>query len=309
MNSSSSSDNSFEWFDYYDKFPYFSSERIREGCHPRIMEHEASDKAIVLVHGLTDSTYFMTAIADHFYHQLGYNVYLPLLHYHGLNDPQGMEGVDLKEWKANVRFAINTAAEKASKVSIGGLSTGGTLSFYMACTRPKITGDLYLFSVALDLAGPPLGLIGEVKERLLRTFLADVLDKLDDGKPLIGKNPYRYARIDMDGAQELSRLIKETDDLLDGFDQDDPFPKRVFAAHSEADSTADIQGIRNLQKVTPEERFTFYVHPDDWDVAHASVPLKDPIYTIDGKEELEKANPRFGEMMEAVDGFESSGVQ
>lgn len=37
---------------------------MREGCHPRVfLPTERSDKAIVLVHGLTDSPYFMIAIA------------------------------------------------------------------------------------------------------------------------------------------------------------------------------------------------------------------------------------------------------
>ena len=304
MNDMKDSGLSFEWTEYYKAFAYFSSEAIRDGCHPQIMEHENADKAIVLTHGLTDSPYYMGALADYFHNQLGYNVYLPLLHYHGLKEPDGMEEVDLKEWKANVRFAINTAAEKANKVSVGGLSTGGTLSFYMACTNPKVTGDLYLFSAALDLAGPPLGFFGEVKERLLRTFLADVLDEIDKDKPLIGKNPYRYSRMDMDGAQELARLIKETDDLLDGYDKRSPFPKRVFAAHSECDTTADIQGIRILKKKTPEERFTFYVLPEKLKVRHAGVPQKVPVRSIDGNEELEQANPKFEEMLEAINHFE-----
>ena len=110
--------------------------------------------------------------------QLGYDAYLPLLHCHGLKAPKGMQGVDLGEWKANVRFAIQAAAEKATRVSIGGLSTGGALSFYMACTKPRITGDLYLFSAALDLAGGPLGLIGEFKQWLLGTPLAKARERV-----------------------------------------------------------------------------------------------------------------------------------
>jgi hypothetical protein len=38
-----------------------------------------------------------------------------------------MEGVELDEWKANVNFTVEIAAGKSAKVSIGGLSTGGTL--------------------------------------------------------------------------------------------------------------------------------------------------------------------------------------
>lgn len=301
--------NSNEWFEYYEKFDYFSHEIIRENCHPRIMEHKETDKAIVLVHGLTDSPYYMTAIADHFFHNLSYNVYLPLLHCHGLQKPLGMKGVELEEWKKNVQFGIETAAKKTNNISIGGLSTGGTLSFYMACKNEKITGHLYLFSAALDLAGGPLGLFGEIAERFLRTKLIKWLDKIDDKKPLIGDNPYRYSRIDKGGAKELAELIKKTDDLLDEYDMKDPFPKHIFAAHSEFDHTADIQGIFNLQKITPSDRFTFYRIPKEGKVSHASVVLKENVEVNDalkGKVILEKANPEFTDMMEAITNFQKA---
>jgi pimeloyl-ACP methyl ester carboxylesterase len=294
-----------EWLAYYERFPYFSTDTVRDGCHPRVFEHEArAGKAIVLCHGLTDSPHFLKSIARHFHTNLGCDVYLPLLHGHGLKDPKGMEGVELEEWKANIGLAVDTAAGRAEFVSVGGLSTGGTLSFYTACTNPKATGDLYLFSAALDLAGGPMGLIGEIKERILRTFLADLLDSQ---KPLIGRNPYRYARMDMDGARELARLIKETDGLLKGFDAKTPFPKRVFAAHSESDKTADIGGIGNLQKKTPPERFTTYFIPKAEEVSHASLVLEEPIFAVDaieGDKPLEKANPKFAEMMAKVTAFE-----
>jgi pimeloyl-ACP methyl ester carboxylesterase len=305
----SASDNK-EWLAYYERFPYFSTDTVRDGCHPRVFEHEtATGKAIVLCHGLTDSPYFLMAIARHFHKNLGCDVYLPLLHAHGLKDPKGMEGVELEEWKANIGFAVDTAAGRSEIVSVGGLSTGGTLSFYTACTNPKVTGDLYLFSAALDLAGGPMGLIGEMKERILRTFLADLLDSQ---KPLIGRNSYRYARMDVDGAKELARLIKETDDLLKGFDAKAPFPKRVFAAHSECDKTADPQGIKKLQKKTPHDGFTPFFIPKDVGVSHASLVLEEPIYASDaagGEAPLEAANPKFAEMMAAISEFEKKHDQ
>jgi pimeloyl-ACP methyl ester carboxylesterase len=305
MNQSASNKQENEWFDYYDRFPYFSPHAVRKGCHPRIMEHrEPCEKAIVLVHGLTDSPYFMTAIADFFFDRLGYNVYLPLLHCHGLRDPKGMEGVKLEEWKSNVAYAIDTATSKAGFVSIGGLSTGGTLSFYMAATHLKINGTLYLFSAALDLAG---GFVGEIKERLLRTFMADILDGFDSKKPLIGANPYRYARMDMDGAQELSELIEETDSIISGYNPKTPFPKPVFAAHSESDITADIAGIETLEKISDPNRFKFFRILKSDGVSHASLVLKDSIFAVDasGPDDcLEKKNPKFQDMMEAIALFE-----
>lgn len=292
------------WDAYYDRFPYFAKDLVRDGCHPVIMEHPRKvDKAIVLTHGLTDSPYFLNAIGSYFHFTLNYNVYLPLLHCHGLRDPAGMEAAELEEWKANVGFAIKGAAEKASHVSVGGLSTGGLLSLYMACTKPRVTGELYLFSAALDLAGGPGGLIGDIKERLLRSFLADILDSK---KPLIGDNPFRYCRMDLDGARELARLIKETDELLDGFDARMPFGKRTFAAHSESDTTANINGIEQLQEKSREDNFSFFRIIKEAGVSHASVVLKDPIYAggDTGNEILEKANPTFNDMMATVTEFE-----
>ncbi|QUY46152.1 carboxylesterase [Acaryochloris marina] len=295
------------WDDYYEKFEaYFSRDLVRDGCHPLIFEQvEPTDKAIVLVHGLSDSPYFMSAIGEYFYQKLGYNVYLPLLHFHGLKDPKEMEGVELEEWKANVRFAINVAEDNAEKVSIGGLSTGGALGFYMAATSPRIDGALYLFSAALDLAGGRLGLIGEVKERVLRTFWPDLLKPIlnRNAPPLVGDNPYGYSHVDLDGAQELARLIKETDILLKGFSHKARFAKRVFAAHSESDTTASLEGIRELQSVSDPTLFHPYIFHKDLEISHASLVLEDTIANNEGQI-IKDANPQFAEMMTEIKQFQ-----
>ena len=294
-----------KWSEYYRKFPYFSDDTVRNGCYPRVFMHEPTPgKAVVLCHGLTDSPHFLNAIADEFHHRLGYDVYLPLLQGHGLKEPNGMAGVRLEEWKENVGFAVDAAARNSKRVSIGGLSTGGTLSLHAAITHPLVNGDLYLFSAALDLAGGPGGVLGDIKERLLRTFLADLLDR---DQPLIGRNPFRYCRMDMDGARELARLIEETDKRLKHFGAKAPFPKRVFAAHSESDTTADIRGIYDLREKTPPDRFRAFIIPKAANVSHASLVLESPIAAVDAAENeapLEKANPLFAEMMTALRGFE-----
>ena len=56
----------------------------------------------------------------------------------------------------------------------------------------------------------------------------------------------------MDGAKELAKLMKDTDTIIDEFSPKDPFPKRIFAAHSESDKTADIAGIEKLQNISVE---------------------------------------------------------
>lgn len=292
------------WLEYIDHFDYFAPDNIRQGCHPRLMEHPGDvEKAIVLVHGLSDAPHFMTFVGDFFHRELGYNVYLPLLHFHGLRDPRGMEGVEMEEWLRNVRFALDCAEEKAAFVSIGGLSTGGVLSFLMANVHPGVNGILYLFSAALDLAGGRIGLIGEMKERIARSFLVDLFDR---NKPLIGDNPYRYSHLDLDGVRELARLIKNTDTILKGFSRTKRFPRPVFAAHSEADTTADITGIERLQRICDPRSFHFERFPKSDGIPHASVVLKEP---ISGIAKPEPANPKFDAMMAEIKSFEKAQLQ
>ncbi len=293
----------YEWKEYYEAFPYFSAEQIRAGCHPRKIEHTQADKAIVLVHGLTDSPFFMEKIAEFFFQELGYNVYLPLLHFHGLQEPDTMRGVSLAEWKKNVSYALDVAESRSEILSIGGFSTGGTLSFYFAAEEKRINDALFLFSTALDLAG---GILGDLKEMFLRTSLTGIVTYFERGKPLIGKNPYRYDRVDIDGAKELAKLIKETDQLLKGFNPEEPFEKKVFAAHSESDTTVSIEAIEQLIEVCKPEITTFYRIPKEKEVPHASLVLKEPIYAAHTSEEappLEPANPLFDEMMQALQTF------
>lgn len=309
MTLSASNTREHEWRAYYARFPYFSPEAVRDGCYPRIMAHEPPPgKAIVLVHGLCDSPYFMTAIGDYFFHHLRYNVYLPLLHGHGLKEPNGMEDVALDQWKANVNFAVETATSTSDRVAIGGFSTGGTLSFYTAVTNPAITGTLYLFSAALDLAG---GMVGEVKEVALRfPGLVNLVEHFEKDTSLIGPNPYRYAYVDKDGARELAKLMQDTDALTREFNQNQRFSTRVFAAHSEHDETADIAGIEALQAVSAPGRFTLFRIPNAANVSHASLVLRDPLEVIEvssGEKQVDvEANPRFQDMMEAIAALEKS---
>lgn len=295
-----------EWSEYYDEFPYFSAQRVRPGCHPRKLLHAGrTEKAIVLVHGLTDSPYYMLAIAEYFHEILGYNVYLPLLQCHGLKQAEGMFGVSLAEWKKNVRFALGAAAASAEQVSIGGLSTGGALAFYFGCTDPTVTGDIYLFSAALGLYGGRLGIFGGFVEFLLRQ---PFIRFLDSKKPLVGKRPYRYERVPLNSAGELARLILEIDGLLQK-SVDTIYAQRIFAAWTEYDRVISIEKLKKLPSHLEKIPFVSFTIPKADRVDHPSVVLREPVYAIDrqpGQAALEKANPRFAEMLAAMRTFEAA---
>ena len=298
-------DNDHAWAEYFEEFrPHITPGKVRRGCHPRKRIRRGATASVVLVHGLSDSPHYVSAIADYFHEELGYNTFQPLLHYHGLKKPGGMEGVELEEWKRNVRFAVDAAHRRTpGKVSVGGLSTGGALSFYWAVTSPRVTGDLFLFSAALELGVNGLGPINSIVQRLMRSRrLMEFLDERDEDKPLVGDNPFKYDYVDKDGARELARLIKENTGLLAEFDQKNPFARRVFAAHSHDDTTATINGIKDFQRRCMKGRFKSFYIPKKDEVSHGGLVLDEDVVGRSGKI-CTARNPLFGKMMSAVAEF------
>jgi esterase/lipase len=291
-----------KWNGYYDHFNKPETS-VRDGCHPLIFKHgDRTRNAIVLIHGLTDSPHFMRDIGEYFCAEMGFDVYIPLLRSHGLKDPQGMKDASAEAWKADVRFAVKEAQKSGGKISIGGLSTGGTLSVEMALNdKDAITGGVFLFSAALGLATP----LGNLSEILLRTPWAKFFDHLDPSKLTNDSpsgNPYRYSQMDLGGSIELSRLIREIDDLIDT--QNKSVTQPLFAAHSEADTTAAIDRIEKLvtKSITKFNNAEMFRIGQSFGVPHASVVLKNPIFSINNSP-LEPQNPFFQEMMSSINAF------
>jgi esterase/lipase len=286
-----------DWNEYYeDHFKgYKSKQDIRDGCHPQVFKHGDNRNAIVLVHGLTDSPYFLREIGEYFCNEMGFDVYLPLLRAHGLKNPEDMKDASADQWQENVKFAVNEAQKSGGKVSIGGFSTGGTLAVNLAITQPRlINGGVFLFSAALGLAKA-----GDLKEILLRTPLAAFFDHIDNtnlANDSPSGNPYRYSKMDIGGAAELSRLIEKVDILTD----DNTVLQPLFAAHSEADATASIEDVEKLVMRSP--RAEIFRIGQCFGVPHASIVLKDPVLSKN-RSPLESANPFFNYMITAIHDF------
>lgn len=293
-----------DWDEYYDRHfqGYINKEDVRDRCHPQIFKHEDGNprNAIVLVHGLTDSPYFMKDIGEYFCSEMGFDVYIPLLRAHGLKEPEDMKDASLIEWRNDVRFAVDKARESGGKVSIGGLSTGGTLAVEKALTdEESIDGGVFLFSAALGLASHA----GNLAEIFLRTPLANIFDHIDRSSLINNSpsgNPYRYSKMDIGGARELSKLIKELDLLTDR----DVLNQPLFAAHSEADTTADINEIEEFvsRSYDRHHRAEMFRIGKNFAVPHASVVLKNPVFSINNSP-LEPSNPFFDQMMRSLHAF------
>lgn len=291
-----------DWDEYYHEHftGYKQASDVRNGCHPQIFKHEDDGNprnAIVLVHGLTDSPYFMKDIGEYFCSKMGFDVYIPLLRAHGLKEPEDMKDASLIEWRKDVRFAVDKAKESRGKVSIGGLSTGGTLGVEIALTdEQSIDGGVFLFSAALGLATSA----GNLAEIFLRTPLANIFDHIDRSSLINSSpsgNPFRYSKMDIGGARELSKLIKKLDLLTDR----DVLNQPLFAAHSEADTTAAIDEIEELvnRSYDRHQRAEMFRIGKNFAIPHASIGLKNPVLSSN-KSPLEPENPFFDQLMESL---------
>ena len=105
--------------------------REKIGNCPQILHHnQKTDNVLVLVHGLTDSPYYVQAIAEDFA-QAGFNVVLPLLPAHGLRRPgRAFQSLKHIDWTQSVDSIAQLASPLGEKLSLGGFSTGGALPVY-----------------------------------------------------------------------------------------------------------------------------------------------------------------------------------
>lgn len=284
------------------------SDRWREHNHPRILRHgRRTTDVVVLIHGLTDSPHFVEAIAKTFYGlkdasgEPCVSVVMPLLPAHGLKENPGQAFRDLsyRDWRKTVDNAVDVASELGSRISIGGLSTGGSLSVDKVLRDQaeggKINGGVFLFSAALQIAK---------YELLLNTFLGRKVAKVSDEKKLywdpgfgIGDNPYRYSYVFQQGADQLNKLNSEIlGDERDEVARFASIQQPAFVVHSEHDQAASIERIKSFYNNHPGPKDRMWLEK----VAHASVVLKDHIpKEATDDEALEKSNPHFGEMMKS----------
>lgn len=296
---------------------------LRDGLGncPQVLHHQqVTDNVIVLIHGLTDSPYYVQAIAEDFA-RFGFNVVLPLLPAHGLKRPsRAFRQLKHTDWIEAVAAMCDVAKQMGQKVSMGGLSTGGALSVHKAVTDPKsVTGGLFLFAPALD--------IGTVEQLALQTEAGRVITRLQDRRAWfvktikerfqailddqeagksdeffgIGKNKYRYSVFFYEGSSQLAEIIQE---INNHYDKDNlkfgDLYQPVFVAHAKDDESALFRGTQVLVENHPNEAVELFAMKG---VPHPSVALKQAIVNEDEYELCAPANPFYARMSEKMLAF------
>ncbi|WP_081215845.1 alpha/beta hydrolase [Pseudoalteromonas luteoviolacea] len=101
---------------------------------PTVLDHIApyqliqsnNNKAVLLIHGLTDSPYIFNAIARDLYRQ-GFNVRTLLLPGHA-TAADDLRHVSNQDWQKHVQYAINRMSADFQQFAIMGFSTGAALA-------------------------------------------------------------------------------------------------------------------------------------------------------------------------------------
>lgn len=274
----------------YEK-TYICSPMLRDGNCPRIYYHgKKTDHVLIITHGLSDSPWYVHFIADIFYKE-GLNVIMPLLPAHGLKEPnEAMKDAKMSvKWQGEMDAAVEVAHYLGNRVTIGGFSTGGALSYNKILRDPEsIDGGLFLFSGALN--------IGSFIQFLGRIGPVGSIIKWKDGKIYSeGPDPYKYGKFPQYGGFQLAKINNQNSRLQKKVKIDNP----VFSGHSIHDTTAKIKGILDLLKNHEHEGSAFII---GLHVEHAEVPLKIDV-PIDTSKIVRKhydpplANPQFELMM------------
>lgn len=182
-------------------------------------------RGILLVHGLTDSPYFLRPMAGFFQGQ-GFRVMAVLLPGHG-TQPGDLLDMRWQEWASAVDYGTRQLAEEAEEIYLAGYSAGATLSVRQAVLDNQIHG-VFLFSPALKVS--PLAAWANLHK--LYSWLwpsAKWLDIMPDS------DLYKYESFPKNAAYQMHALIADLHAKLQGRGLDIP----VFAAASDDDATVD----------------------------------------------------------------------
>ncbi|MGY0585825.1 MAG: alpha/beta hydrolase [Paraglaciecola chathamensis] len=281
-----------------------SSQLKNEGNAPFVLHHaHKTQKVFVLFHGLSDSPFFLTTVAQAI-HKQGHNVLVALLPGHGKKDAdQDMQDPELAaRWRSNVQEMIALAPEFGEQLYLGGFSTGGALSAEYILEHPGEVKGLLLFSgaLALDSSVETMASIWGIK------WLAKTLD---GDYQSMGPNPFKYPSVARYSAFQLTDVIFSVRDLIK---QQKPLDIAIFAAHSEADNTTPISGVKDLMAYNKGQNTLFLVDKK-FDVCHADVVVNEAqIKQMNFDESqvteilpcsIPSANPQHAEMLEAMSEF------
>jgi carboxylesterase len=129
-----------------------SDEQVMEGAEPFFLP--GNDTGVLLSHGFTGTTQSMRYLGEAL-NRLGFTVSAPRLKGHGVS-PAAMARSTAGEWIASLEESLPELRGHCSRVFIGGLSMGGTLTLYMAAKHPDVFAGAFSINAVIHTDNPDL---------------------------------------------------------------------------------------------------------------------------------------------------------
>ena len=223
--------------------------QARDGpeVHPRgralLLTHGApTERVVVWFHGYTNSPGQFAVLAQLCFER-GWNVLVPRLPHHGLNDPMTSETALLTAEKLarSADEVVDIAAGLGKQVVVGGLSMGGVIAGWLAQQRREVELAVLLapaFGIYLVLA-PFTRLVGEAFARLPNTFVWWD-PRLKEG---LKGTAIGYPRYAMRGIAALLRLSYAMQDLAR---YSPPAARRIWVITTEGDTAISQPVVKRV---------------------------------------------------------------
>jgi len=201
-------------------------------------------RGILLVHGLSDSPYFMRHLAR-FFQAEGFRVMAVLLPGHG-TQPGDLLDVCWQDWLKTVTYGVEQLALEVDEVYLAGYSAGGALSVCQSLCDARILG-LFLFAPALKVS-PKAALANFHKSYSWLWPSAKWLNILPDS------DIYKYESFPKNAAAQIYALTQ----AMQMLNRKMQLP--VFTALSQDDETVDtastVEFMQNAEH--PESKLLYY---------------------------------------------------
>ena len=193
-------------------------------CVSRVLTHgERVEQSVVLLHGYTNCPQQYSVMAQTYF-DAGYNVVVPRLPSHGYADrmTDALSDLDPADLTTAADEAVDIAAGLGERVTVVGLSAGGTLAAWLAGQRDDVAEAALMAPLMVPKVLPEIT-VGPVAR--LSSFLPDISLWWDgDLQEELASPPYAYPRYslhsigallavgrraqgDVDRTQDLQRLL------------------------------------------------------------------------------------------------------
>lgn len=217
---------------------------VREDSHTRLWTHgEKTDHVVVYYHGYTNAPPQFNQMGEDLY-QRGYNVLVPRLPYHGLQDPltKEQEKLSAENLAQLTQETVDIAQGLGTNVTITGLSAGGVMAAWAAQHRSDI--DLVVeMAPALGLPFVPMWV--STLFRKAAPHLPSMYIWWDPRvKEKINGPPHAYPRFSTRGLAEVFRLGRE---VLDDAATTAPAARRIVSVTSAFDTAVHLPTVHKLE--------------------------------------------------------------